>query len=74
MKRRGKGVGLVEELHRSLEQWQFTVPPSFREKDYETSKTTLGRSVVTILTSLQPSTPDNGGSGEQDRVSSSGDI
>ena len=31
--RRGKGLGLVEELHRSLEQWQFTVPPSFREKD-----------------------------------------
>ena len=62
------------ELQRSLEQWQFTVPPSCAGEKLVSWWISLH--YVSSFggwhpTSLQPSEPDRGGSGEQERVSSS---
>ena len=67
MREEGKGEGA--ELQRSVEQWQFTTPPSWGVKCLG-KFTTFERRAVD-QTSLQPSEPDRGGSGEQERVSSS---
>ena len=68
MREEGKGEGA--ELQRSVEQWQFTTPPSWGVKCLG-KFTTLSLRWVVDQTSLQPSEPDRGGSGEQERVSSS---